>query len=125
MAGSRLIRGKRARVLLRARPGKLRCCWNHVLDAPVTVLFGRSGLGKTSLLRAGLFPLLRDPSPHLSLTRIHYLPVYVRLDLEAGCGASVTAATSSRPRRDSGRGARRDAAIGRGIALGVSASRRF
>ena len=55
----------------------------HVIDAPVTVLFGRSGLGKTSLLRAGLFPLLRDPSPHLSLTRIHYLPVYVRLDLEA------------------------------------------
>ena len=32
----------------------------HVLDAPVTVLYGRSGLGKTSLLRAGLFPLLRD-----------------------------------------------------------------
>ncbi|HYN21762.1 MAG TPA: hypothetical protein VE078_12430, partial [Thermoanaerobaculia bacterium] len=26
---------------------------------PLTVLFGRSGLGKTSLLKAGLFPLLR------------------------------------------------------------------
>ena len=33
---------------------------HHVLDAAVTVLYGRSGLGKTSLLRAGLFPLLRD-----------------------------------------------------------------
>ena len=33
---------------------------SHVLDAPVTVLYGRSGLGKTSLLRAGLFPLLRE-----------------------------------------------------------------
>ena len=37
----------------------------------LTVLFGRSGLGKTSLLKAGLFPLLREHD---------YLPVYVRLD---------------------------------------------
>jgi putative ribosome biogenesis GTPase RsgA len=29
---------------------------NHVRDASVTVLYGRSGLGKTSLLRVGLFP---------------------------------------------------------------------
>jgi WD40 repeat protein len=46
---------------------------SHVLDAPITLLYGRSGLGKTSLLRAGLFPLLRDR---------HFLPVYVRFDLE-------------------------------------------
>jgi WD40 repeat protein len=39
--------------------------------APVTVIYGKSGLGKTSLLQAGLFPLLRAE---------HYLPVYVRLD---------------------------------------------
>ena len=32
----------------------------HVVGDPVTVLYGMSGLGKTSLLRAGLFPLLRD-----------------------------------------------------------------
>ncbi|MEA2560153.1 MAG: hypothetical protein QOH06_1657 [Acidobacteriota bacterium] len=37
----------------------------------LTVLFGRSGLGKTSLLKAGLFPLLRGED---------CLPVYVRLD---------------------------------------------
>ncbi|KVD78224.1 hypothetical protein WJ78_08640 [Burkholderia ubonensis] len=37
----------------------------------LTVLLGRSGLGKTSLLKAGLFPLLRNHD---------YLPVYVRLD---------------------------------------------
>jgi Tfp pilus assembly protein PilF len=43
-----------------------------VLNAPLTVLFGASGLGKTSLVQAGLFPLLRKE---------HYLPVYVRLDL--------------------------------------------
>jgi WD40 repeat protein len=46
----------------------------HVLAAPITVLYGRSGLGKTSLLRAGLFPLLRER---------HFLPIYVRFDLEA------------------------------------------
>ncbi len=38
---------------------------------PLTVLFGRSGFGKTSLLKAGLFPRLRNEDA---------LPVYVRLD---------------------------------------------
>src|SRR4051812_30048522 len=42
-----------------------------VLNAPLTIVFGASGLGKTSLLQAGFFPLLR---------REHSLPVYVRLD---------------------------------------------
>lgn len=37
----------------------------------LTVLFGRSGLGKTSLLKAGLFPVLRAED---------FLPVYIRLD---------------------------------------------
>ena len=37
----------------------------------LTILFGLSGLGKSSLLQAGLFPLLR---------RENLLPVYVRLD---------------------------------------------
>ncbi len=45
----------------------------HVLDASVTVLYGRSGLGKTSLLQAGLFPALRAQ---------HFFPVYVRFDLK-------------------------------------------
>ena len=45
----------------------LRC----VLAAPVTVLFGKSGLGKSSLLQAGLFPRLRNE---------RMLPVYVRLN---------------------------------------------
>ena len=51
---------------------------NHVHDAPVTVLYGRSGLGKTSLLQAGLFPLLREEN---------FLPVYVRLELQQGSTA--------------------------------------
>jgi WD40 repeat protein len=41
-------------------------------QAPLTVLFGRSGLGKTSLVQAGLFPRLRQQN---------ILPVYVRLDV--------------------------------------------
>ncbi len=44
----------------------------------LTVLFGRSGLGKTSLLKAGLFPLLRGQDG---------LPVYVRLDHGEGAPA--------------------------------------
>ena len=41
-------------------------------QAPLTVLFGKSGLGKTSLVQAGLFPRLRQQN---------ILPVYVRLDV--------------------------------------------
>ena len=37
----------------------------------LTVLFGQSGLGKTSILRAGLVPRLREQG---------YCPVYVRID---------------------------------------------
>src|SRR5215470_1353001 len=37
----------------------------------LTVLFGKSGLGKTSILRAGLVPRLREQG---------YSPVYVRID---------------------------------------------
>ncbi len=37
----------------------------------LTVLFGRSGTGKSSLLKAGLFPLLREEQ---------FLPVWIRLD---------------------------------------------
>ena len=54
---------------------------NKLLDAPVTVLYGRSGLGKTSLLRAGLFPLLRAHD---------ILPIYVRFGLESGAAPLTT-----------------------------------
>ena len=40
----------------------------------LTILFGPSGLGKSSILKAGLFPLLRKEN---------VLPVYIRLDFSA------------------------------------------
>ena len=61
-----------ARAFFHGRDHEAESLLKHVLDAPVTVLFGRSGLGKTSLLRAGLFPLLRDRN---------FLPLYVRFDV--------------------------------------------
>jgi WD40 repeat protein len=53
----------------------------HVLDAAVAVLYGRSGLGKTSLLRAGLFPWLREQR---LLPEQRFLPVYVRFEVKPG-----------------------------------------
>lgn len=50
--------------------------------APLTALYGKSGLGKSSLLRAGLFPKLRED---------YYLPVYIRLDCSAEKGKSPMA----------------------------------
>lgn len=44
----------------------------------LTVLFGQSGLGKSSLLRAGVFPILRAED---------HLPIYVRLQLGGGTQA--------------------------------------
>jgi hypothetical protein len=46
-----------------------------ILRERLTVLFGKSGMGKTSLLRAGLFPRLRQKD---------VLPVYLRLDYTEG-----------------------------------------
>jgi hypothetical protein len=45
-----------------------------VLRAQLTVFFGKSGLGKTSLLKAGLFPHLREQP---------IIPIYIRLAFPA------------------------------------------
>ncbi len=43
-------------------------------DNVLTILFGKSGIGKTSLIKAGLLPKLR---------KNFYLPIYVRIDFES------------------------------------------
>ncbi|MDO9068394.1 MAG: WD40 repeat domain-containing protein, partial [Deltaproteobacteria bacterium] len=48
-----------------------------IRHAPLTVLFGKSGLGKSSLLQAGLFPKLRSE---------HFLPVYLHVDFSEKAG---------------------------------------
>jgi conflict system STAND superfamily ATPase/TIR domain-containing protein/SIR2-like protein len=52
------------------RDAELDDLYERVLHRPLTVFFGQSGLGKTSLLRAGLVPRLRDTG---------FLPVVLRL----------------------------------------------
>ncbi|SAL40852.1 nSTAND1 domain-containing NTPase [Caballeronia telluris] len=52
----------------------------RIVDESVTVLFGKSGLGKSSLLKAGVFPRLRDKG---------YLPVFVRLQVRPGAAPLV------------------------------------
>ena len=71
------LRGARCEFLLRARGGNggpLRA--RAARNAPV--LFGRSGLGRTSLLRAGVFPMLREAG---------LLPIPMRLDSPSRAGA--------------------------------------
>ncbi len=64
------------------RDAEIGALLERLRSAPLTVLFGVSGLGKTSLLQAGLFPRLRDQG---------FLPVLIRLDHKAiGQGDAAT-----------------------------------
>ena len=56
----------------------------------LTVLFGQSGLGKTSILRAGLVPRLRGHG---------YCPIYVRIAYSARCAGARRADQAGDPRR--------------------------
>src|SRR5215813_15666307 len=55
-------------------------------QAPLTVLFSKSGLSKTSLLQAGLFPRLRQQN---------ILPVYARLDVRDRSAALLQQAAAA------------------------------
>lgn len=60
-----------SRDYFQGRDAEIEDLLQRVRRAPLTVLYGRSGLGKSSLLKAGLFPRLRA---------LQLLPVYLRLD---------------------------------------------
>ena len=53
--------------------------FRHVKRDILTVLYSKSGLGKSSLLQAGLFPRLRAAA---------FLPVYIRLKYDDAAGSS-------------------------------------
>ena len=57
------------------RDAEVRDLFQRVVHKPLTVLFGQSGLGKTSLLQAALVPRLRDAG---------FVPILVRLDYADG-----------------------------------------
>lgn len=57
------------------RSAELDDLYERILDKPLTVLFGQSGLGKSSLLQAALVPRLRATG---------FLPVLIRFDHDAG-----------------------------------------
>lgn len=52
----------------------------RICDEPLTVLFGKSGLGKTSLLKAGVFPRLREKG---------LLPIFLRLQFQHGAESLI------------------------------------
>ena len=60
------------------RGAELDDLFRRIRRETVTLLFGQSGLGKTSLLQAGVFPQLRENG---------FLPVLVRLSYSADDGA--------------------------------------
>lgn len=64
-----------SRAYFQGRDAEIDELLQRVRRAPLTVLYGRSGLGKSSLLKAGLFPRLRE---------LQLLPVYMRLDFSSG-----------------------------------------
>ncbi len=69
-----------ARMFFHGRESETDDLFRLIERDPLTVLFGQSGLGKSSLLNAGVFPRLR---------RAGYLPVYLRLNLDLAAPALI------------------------------------
>ena len=72
--------GEDSRMFFHGREAETDELFRLIEREPLTVLFGQSGLGKSSLLNAGVFPNLR---------RAGYLPVYLRLNLDATAPALI------------------------------------
>jgi hypothetical protein len=63
-----------ARLFFFGRNAEVDDLYARILDKPLAILFGQSGLGKSSLLQAALIPRLREGG---------FLPVFLRLDHDA------------------------------------------
>ena len=71
------------------RDAEVRDLFQRVVHKPLTVLFGRSGLGKTSLFQAALVPRLRDTG---------FLPSFSgSITPTASCRSSGNSSTLSSP----------------------------
>ena len=71
--------------------------------SPFVTLYGKSGLGKSSMLQAGLFPKLRA---------VRFLPVYLRLDFTAHAALPPLAQADARLQPGARRRRRRRGAPG-------------
>jgi hypothetical protein len=69
-----------ASVFFKGRTHEIEELYRRVQRRMLTVLFGISGLGKTSLVQAGLFPVLRKDS---------FMPVRIRFNFSAGAGEDL------------------------------------
>ena len=77
------------------RTAEIRDIFLRVREQPLTVLYGQSGLGKTSLLRAGLIPKLRVE---------RYRPVRILLDFDAAAPPLIAQVRAALAGRLCGRG---------------------
>jgi hypothetical protein len=71
---------ERSQAFFAGRSGECDELFRRIADEPMTVLFGKSGLGKTSLLKAGVFPRLRERG---------FLPVPVRVLVRGDAGPFI------------------------------------
>src|SRR6266576_320094 len=79
------------------RTSELQDLFERVVHKPLTVLFGQSGLGKTSLIQAGLVPRLREEVLLPVIIRIRYdetAPTIGRQMIEA-LAATLSSSESS------------------------------
>jgi tetratricopeptide (TPR) repeat protein len=78
-------------MLFFGRAAELESLYHRLCANRLLVLFGKSGLGKTSLLKAGLFPRMREHD---------YLPIPVRLNQAFGSPTALIAAAAEAATRN-------------------------
>lgn len=87
------------RQFFRGRDRETEELFRLVMSSSLTVLFGQSGLGKTSLLQAGLFPRVREEDVLPIYIRLAYSPDHPRLaaQIRQAIALEATAANVAAP----------------------------